>query len=1387
MDQEALMKMLQALMKDQGEIKIGNFVIQQQEPKRNNTTLISHNKVDIPQISKSQQDIDYITTKPNDFVNDLFFDEPLPDLDQFIEQEVVSNITIDSQTKPNNVQKQLFSKTYQMIDKFSPNLKEEFESALEYDFEQLLKPKTSECSSDTMTTITDTTSSDPLRTFLMSLIPMKSSLSPTKQTQIDFLFLYSQPLLQITNNSTKKVLQKLEINKELNSIKEVFIDVKAEIKFMATPARMDRFGEALDLNPKALHYAGHGIYMESNQQSYLLFEQLHGVAQLVSANQILLSLQKLKSPILFVFVASCHSKLIGEVFHQAGAEHVICVHTKEQIMDEACCVFARSFYHSLIKGQQTVCQAFLAAKNQVKVEGRFPYAEENKFLLLTKSHHQCSTWLLREGEFKDLTPHQNQNNLPSLVPNFTGRSQQMQEVIDKIIQNQLINIKGVLGIGKSALIKEISIYIAQRNIFKNGVVYIQLNQCDSFDSVASRFAQIFMPNLALQSNYEIKQLMVTQIIQTIKNQEFLLILDNCDLIMHSNDRDVFVDFLELILANCKCHLCITNRSEILQQGRVIKIEGLPQEESAQLFINSSSREITIQEVEELLGCNDLLNKCTLNDKHLISKFSNHALFQILDGHPQGIILSSGLLENYTLKELYQQLSYKQLMDLPISSRVTEEERRSLRVSLNLSWANLVERYEKAAIFFGMLGLLPCGIYNDELNDVWGPGWEKLATQLIKSSLLLQNKKNTKTHYCLYNFTVKFAESKLEQKWKRVYHHNIVKLLLKKSQTYYTQIGTQAHDLNNQPNEDFLAIEQNIKSAIFREFEIISNGQFEIEPLKQEKKDDENDDETFNLPLTKENLEMMQKKYENNSQKSHLSSKVGFTGSVISSFKYDQISDDHMTNGPKRKSFSIAKVGVTISEEDELQSNKDYSDNGMSINYVESKIFKINSNNVKPEPIDDSSNPQEYQNQQLFQQAQIPQAIQSDQTQVQKVIDPKFVKSSPNPNPLTQRVTFLDQQIKPITQDVKKQKYEEDEKQHQPLSKRQIIPKMGDRAKSGKAKEESTSSAQQPNKKDKIQKLILYYCQILLLQRRYNECLKFINWAYQYFYGDLLFTANIIKTKACIYYMLKEPKKSQQAFKQAKEMFIKKGCTLGVACCEAASGYISLQERSLLQAKVNFENALQFYEQLNHDFGKHFLNRWLLLVKNKISSLKNDRAKHIQQEKMLIENLKQEFKKGIKVDNLIQKKHKGGVFILRWLGDTLSIFMEIATVEDSKQKDIMSILRVVEQNPITNYKKNSKKVDDIEIKPTTGTNAKPTSSSSSTATLKRFNKIQRPPVNKQLNEIVENAQQEEDPTNTSLQYIQKQQQQQYSQPQKAFVKKNVQLQMMPCQKKTTKNQ
>jgi predicted site-specific integrase-resolvase len=64
-----------------------------------------------------------------------------------------------------------------------------------------------------------------------------------------------------------------------------------------------------------------------------------------------------------------------------------------------------------------------------------------------------------------------------------------------------------------------------------------------------------------------KQLMITQIIQTLKNQELLLVLDNCDLIVNSGekgDKEVFTDFVEIILSNCnKVHILLTCRSEVI--------------------------------------------------------------------------------------------------------------------------------------------------------------------------------------------------------------------------------------------------------------------------------------------------------------------------------------------------------------------------------------------------------------------------------------------------------------------------------------------------------------------------------------------------------------------------------------------------------------------------------------------------------------------------------------------------------------------------------------------------------------------------------------------------------------------------------------------------------
>lgn len=38
--------------------------------------------------------------------------------------------------------------------------------------------------------------------------------------------------------------------------------------------------------------------------------------------------------------------------------------------------------------------------------------------------------------------------------------------------HKFVTIKGVLGIGKSALARELSIYISERLIFKDGIIYL---------------------------------------------------------------------------------------------------------------------------------------------------------------------------------------------------------------------------------------------------------------------------------------------------------------------------------------------------------------------------------------------------------------------------------------------------------------------------------------------------------------------------------------------------------------------------------------------------------------------------------------------------------------------------------------------------------------------------------------------------------------------------------------------------------------------------------------------------------------------------------------------------------------------------------------------------
>ncbi len=66
-----------------------------------------------------------------------------------------------------------------------------------------------------------------------------------------------------------------------------------------------------------------------------------------------------------------------------------------------------------------------------------------------------------------------------------GRCLILQETIEKVVHHKLVSIRGILGIGKSAILKELANYISERMIFKDGVIYMSIAYTDSFDCVAT--------------------------------------------------------------------------------------------------------------------------------------------------------------------------------------------------------------------------------------------------------------------------------------------------------------------------------------------------------------------------------------------------------------------------------------------------------------------------------------------------------------------------------------------------------------------------------------------------------------------------------------------------------------------------------------------------------------------------------------------------------------------------------------------------------------------------------------------------------------------------------------------------------------------------------------
>ena len=95
---------------------------------------------------------------------------------------------------------------------------------------------------------------------------------------------------------------------------------------------------------------------------------------------------------------------------------------------------------------------------------------------------------------------------------------------------------------------------------------------------------------------------------------------------------------------------------------------------------------------------------------------------------------------------------------------------SLKVSLDASISHMQETEPLTIKLFCLIGLLPGGCSEIDLDNLWGNNWIKLADMLLVASLLLKrNQIGGEIRYQLLPFMNRYAEELLELEEKKEFH------------------------------------------------------------------------------------------------------------------------------------------------------------------------------------------------------------------------------------------------------------------------------------------------------------------------------------------------------------------------------------------------------------------------------------------------------------------------------------------------------------------------------------------------------------------------------------------------------------------------------------------
>ena len=413
------------------------------------------------------------------------------------------------------------------------------------------------------------------------------------------LVLFSAPLVDENNVP----IDTLDIAAEREAIVKELSESQRQIILRFEFATVDALSRGLKDGFNIFHFSGHG------SKTHLAFEDGQGGCHLIDG-KFLERLIGISSPFELAVISACYSEPIALMVNKAGVKHVVAINRHSPIQDKAATRFAGVFYRQLFSND-TVQHAFDTAKLLVEedpqisklrptleLESRLNrkafVPEEKKFVLIPRnrpSFHQLSSWqnipvgnLIVEG--KRVIP----TNLPVRSHSFRGRAKDIHQIIGQVLNNRLVTITGVGGIGKTTVSVEVARWFCLREHFPDGVFMIDLRESTNSNRLLDLMGTCFSKQF---SNMD-------ELVKFISNLKLLFLLDNMEDLLFSDESGVHDKINKILKFAPATKILVTSQRQIggnlHEPERIHRMVEMNYLDSVRLFCANSKREVTKEEL-----------------------------------------------------------------------------------------------------------------------------------------------------------------------------------------------------------------------------------------------------------------------------------------------------------------------------------------------------------------------------------------------------------------------------------------------------------------------------------------------------------------------------------------------------------------------------------------------------------------------------------------------------------------------------------------------------------------------------------------------------------------------------------------------------------------------